>query len=149
MKTLQECLADYDTVLLRAIAERRGVELGSSHQPEMAQQMAGALLQPASIAEALDWLTVDERRVLDTLLANGGRGAGSEGINYYGFNGAESLATWGCTSPRTSSRSPSSRAAGLAAAARAPSSVTSVTRPAPRELTGGSRRVEGTCILSM
>jgi hypothetical protein len=73
MKTLQECLADYDTVLLRAIAERRGVELGSSHQPEMAQQMAGALLQPASIAEALDWLTVDERRVLDTLLANGGR----------------------------------------------------------------------------
>ena len=32
------------------------------------------------------------------VLANGGRGAGSEGINYYGYNGAESWATWGGTS---------------------------------------------------
>jgi uncharacterized repeat protein (TIGR01451 family) len=32
------------------------------------------------------------------LLGNGGRGAGDEGINYYGFNGAESWATWGGTS---------------------------------------------------
>jgi uncharacterized repeat protein (TIGR01451 family) len=32
------------------------------------------------------------------VLANGGRGAGDEGINYYGFNGAESWATWGGTS---------------------------------------------------
>ena len=32
------------------------------------------------------------------VLANGGRGAGDEGINYYGYNGAESWATWGGTS---------------------------------------------------
>lgn len=32
------------------------------------------------------------------VLANGGRGSGDEGINYYGFNGAESWATWGGTS---------------------------------------------------
>jgi len=32
------------------------------------------------------------------VLGNGGRGAGDEGINYYGFNGAESWATWGGTS---------------------------------------------------
>ncbi|MGD2177173.1 MAG: S8 family serine peptidase, partial [Anaerolineae bacterium] len=32
------------------------------------------------------------------VLANGGRGAGDEGINYYGYDGAESWATWGGTS---------------------------------------------------
>ena len=32
------------------------------------------------------------------VLANGGRGAGDEGLNYYGFDGAESWATWGGTS---------------------------------------------------
>jgi hypothetical protein len=73
MRTLQECLADYDTVLLRAIAERRGVEPSTSHQPEMAQQIADALLQPESIAEALAWLTDEERQALDALIASGGR----------------------------------------------------------------------------
>ena len=32
------------------------------------------------------------------VLGNGGRGAGDEGINYYGYNGATSWATWGGTS---------------------------------------------------
>jgi uncharacterized repeat protein (TIGR01451 family) len=32
------------------------------------------------------------------ILGNGGRGAGDEGLNYYGMNGAESWATWGGTS---------------------------------------------------
>ncbi len=32
------------------------------------------------------------------VLGNGGRGSGDEGINYYGYNGAESWATWGGTS---------------------------------------------------
>ncbi|MCP4361758.1 MAG: DUF11 domain-containing protein [Chloroflexi bacterium] len=32
------------------------------------------------------------------VLGNGGRGSGDEGLNYYGFNGAESWATWGGTS---------------------------------------------------
>jgi hypothetical protein len=73
MRTLLECLVDYDTALLRAIAERRGVELTTSHQPEMAQQIADALLEPEFISEALEWLTPEERRALDTLLASGGR----------------------------------------------------------------------------
>jgi hypothetical protein len=73
MRMLEECLSDYDTVMLRAIAERRGVELETSHQPEMAQQVAEALLQPESISEALEWLTDEERQALDTLIAHGGR----------------------------------------------------------------------------
>ncbi|MDY7076243.1 MAG: S8 family serine peptidase [Chloroflexota bacterium] len=32
------------------------------------------------------------------VLGNGGRGSGDEGINYYGYNGAESWDTWGGTS---------------------------------------------------
>lgn len=32
------------------------------------------------------------------VLGNGGRGAGDEGINYFGYNGAESWDTWGGTS---------------------------------------------------
>ncbi|MEN6480294.1 MAG: S8 family serine peptidase, partial [Anaerolineales bacterium] len=32
------------------------------------------------------------------VLTNGGRGSGDEALNYYGFNGAESWATWGGTS---------------------------------------------------
>lgn len=73
MKTLQECLVDYDVVLLRAIAERRGVELGTSHRPEMVQELAAALLEPASVDEAVVWLTEVERRALDALVINGGR----------------------------------------------------------------------------
>jgi hypothetical protein len=73
MKTLHECLTDYDTTLLRAIAERRGAEVTTSQPREMAKEMAGALLEPDSVAEALTWLAAEERRALDALLASGGR----------------------------------------------------------------------------
>lgn len=73
MKTLQECLADYDTTLLRAIAERRGIELSTHRQPEMVAELADALLDPASVNEALAWLTDEERRALDSLAASEGR----------------------------------------------------------------------------
>ncbi|MBN1640453.1 MAG: helicase-associated domain-containing protein [Anaerolineae bacterium] len=68
-----ECMSDHDTVMLRAIAERRGVEPGTSHQPDLAAQIAEALLDPASVAEALDWLSEREREAIDALLVHGGR----------------------------------------------------------------------------
>ena len=73
MRTTLECLSDYDTVLLRAIAERRGVEPGTAHQPEMAAEIAAAILAPESVAEALAWLSEPEREALDALMASGGR----------------------------------------------------------------------------
>lgn len=73
MKTLHECLADYDTTMLRAIAERRGVEVPTSRPQEMAAEIASALLKPESIDQSLTWLTGEERRALDLLMASGGR----------------------------------------------------------------------------
>ncbi len=73
MKTLEQCLVDHDMALLRAIAERRGVELTSNRQGEAAKQLASALLEPASVAEAVDWLSPAEREALDALLIAGGR----------------------------------------------------------------------------
>lgn len=73
MKTLKQCLIDYDMALLRAIARRRGVELSSNRQREAAVQLATALLDPESIAEAVTWLSPMEREALDALLMAGGR----------------------------------------------------------------------------
>ena len=47
---------DHDTVLLRAIAERRGVELGGGALDAKAKALAAALLDPDSVAETLEWL---------------------------------------------------------------------------------------------
>jgi hypothetical protein len=73
MRTTLDCLSDYDPVLLRAIAERRGAELSTAHQPEMAAELAAALLEPESVDEAVRWLSDAEREALDLLMANGGR----------------------------------------------------------------------------
>ena len=73
MRTTLECMLDYDTVMLRAIAERRGIDLATSHQPEMAAQVAAALLDADSLSETLDWLTTGERQALDALVVHGGR----------------------------------------------------------------------------
>ncbi|MCR4405815.1 MAG: helicase-associated domain-containing protein [Anaerolineae bacterium] len=73
MKTIKQCLIDYDMALLRAIAQRRGVELSSNRQRETAAQLAAALLDPESVAEAVAWLSPAEREALDALLMAGGR----------------------------------------------------------------------------
>ncbi|MBC7249148.1 MAG: helicase-associated domain-containing protein [Anaerolineae bacterium] len=73
MKTLKQCLIDYDMALLRAIAQRRGVELSSNRRREAAAQLAAALLEPESVAEAVAWLSPAEREALDALLIAGGR----------------------------------------------------------------------------
>jgi len=73
MKTLYECLEDYDTTLLRAIAERLGVELATSRQPGMVEEIVVRLLDGDFVGEVLTWLTDEERQALDALIANGGR----------------------------------------------------------------------------
>lgn len=73
MKTVHECLADYDTTLLRAIAERLGVELTTNQQRGMVQEVADVLLDTDRVREVLTWLSTEERQALDTLLVHGGR----------------------------------------------------------------------------
>jgi hypothetical protein len=73
MKTLRECLADYDTVLLRAIAERLGVAFTTNHHAGMVEEIAQALLEGNLVSEVLGWLSHEERLALETLLSNGGR----------------------------------------------------------------------------
>jgi hypothetical protein len=73
MRKLVECLLDHDSTLLRAIAERRGVELGSGSFDEKVEMLAAALLNPDSITETLEWLSDEEREAIDALLLNGGQ----------------------------------------------------------------------------
>jgi hypothetical protein len=73
MKTLHECLQEYDTTLLRAIAERLGIDLDSNHQPAMAEAISAALLSEEFLAQVLAWLSEEERQALDSLVAGGGR----------------------------------------------------------------------------
>ena len=67
MKTLYECLLNYDVTLLRAIAERRGVELSTDPEHNRAQELAGALLKPESVDETLAWLSAEERGLSEGL----------------------------------------------------------------------------------
>jgi hypothetical protein len=64
---------DQDTVLLRAIAERRGVDLGGGALDVKVEALAAALLDPDSVAETLEWLSDEEREAFEALLSNGGR----------------------------------------------------------------------------
>ena len=73
MKTLHECLLNYDVTLLRAIAERRGVELNADPEQDRALELARALLEPASVHETVAWLSDEERGAIETLLERGGR----------------------------------------------------------------------------
>ncbi len=73
MRTLRQCLVDCDMALLRAIAARRGIELASNRHREAVDQLASELARPESLAEALKWLSPQEREALQTLIAEGGR----------------------------------------------------------------------------
>jgi len=73
MKNLRQCLVDYDMAMLRAIAQRRGIELTSNRQHEVVEQLAQTLLQPKSIAEVLERLKPQEREALESLISEGGR----------------------------------------------------------------------------
>jgi hypothetical protein len=73
MRPLNQCLLDVDMVRLRAIARFWDVELTTSRQQEAAAQLAEAMAQPETIADAWEVLPDDERRGLEALLATGGR----------------------------------------------------------------------------
>ena len=71
-KTLRESLVDYDMALLRALAEVRGATLTSNHRLTAADELAGQLTAPASLAIALGDLSPEEAECLSTLQAAGG-----------------------------------------------------------------------------
>ena len=73
MKSLYQCLIDCDIAMLRAIAQRRGIELASNRQREVVEQLAKELVQPQSMADILEVLKPQEREALESLLSEGGR----------------------------------------------------------------------------
>ncbi|MFQ5812859.1 MAG: helicase-associated domain-containing protein [Anaerolineae bacterium] len=73
MKNLRQCLIDCDMAMLRAIAQRRGVELTSNRQREVVEQLAEELAQLESIADVLERLEPQEREALESLVSEGGR----------------------------------------------------------------------------
>jgi len=73
MKNLRQCLIDCDMAMLRAIAQRRGVELVSNRRREVVEQLAEELVQPESMADILERLKPGEREALESLAAEGGR----------------------------------------------------------------------------
>jgi hypothetical protein len=70
---LHRALLDHNSVLLAAIAERRGVELTTPLHRDWIEELATALGDPASMQEAIAWLPPDQRAALDALSAAGGR----------------------------------------------------------------------------
>ncbi len=73
MKNLRQCLTDCDMAMLRAIAQKRGIELTSNRQREVVEQLAEKLVQPESIADILERLKPQEREALESLVSEGGR----------------------------------------------------------------------------
>jgi hypothetical protein len=73
MHSLHRFLIDYDMAMLRALAQNRGVPLATNRQPEAADQLAAALLDPLSVRTALARLSSEGRAALEALLAASGR----------------------------------------------------------------------------
>lgn len=73
MKNLRQCLIDCDMAMLRAIAQRRGIELLSNRRREVVGQLADELAQPESLADVLESLRPQEREALGHLTSEGGR----------------------------------------------------------------------------
>jgi len=73
MKSLRQCLIDCDMAMLRAIAQKRGVELTSNHHRQVVDQLADELVRPESVAEVMEGLRPQEREALEALISEGGR----------------------------------------------------------------------------
>ena len=73
MRELRACLVEYSVTRLRALAAARGVELTTNRHMDAARQLAAALTEPQSIAEALEILNAEERRALEAVQSAGGR----------------------------------------------------------------------------
>jgi len=84
MKNLRQCLIDCDMAMLRAIAQRRGIELTSNRQREVVEQLAEELVRPESIADILERLKPQERDALQSLVSEGGRNKFHLFVRQYG-----------------------------------------------------------------
>lgn len=73
MLTLQQMLLDYPVALLRALATVRSVDLAAVTQPEMVEELAAALADPAGIVEAVESCTPEAQEALRQLVAAEGR----------------------------------------------------------------------------
>ncbi len=73
MRELHRFLIDYDMAMLRALARNRGVTLARSRQPEAVDELAGLLLEPASVQTALARISPEGREALEALQVAGGR----------------------------------------------------------------------------
>lgn len=69
MPDLRRVLLDYDLGLLRVLAEGWGVELAASVAREAVDQLAAHMLQPETVAEAVNDLSVEARAALTALAA--------------------------------------------------------------------------------
>lgn len=73
MYSLERSLTDHSLVMLRVIAELRGIALQSQEHRGVVAELAMALATPASIAEALRELSAEAVAALEELAAAGGR----------------------------------------------------------------------------
>lgn len=73
MKSLRQCLIDCDMAMLRAIAQRRGIELTSNRHRQVVDQLAEELVRPESVADLLEGLRPQEQEALEALISEGGR----------------------------------------------------------------------------
>jgi hypothetical protein len=84
MKNLRQCLIDCDMAMLRAIAQRRGIELTSNRQRDVVEQLAEELVQPESVVDTLERLGPQEREALESLVSEGGRNKSHLFVRRYG-----------------------------------------------------------------
>ncbi len=85
MKTVHQSLIDYEMGQLRAVAECRAVPLATSKQAEAVEQLAAALLSPASTAIVLADLSKSEKEALQCLVDQGGQMEGPRFTRQYGL----------------------------------------------------------------
>ena len=73
MDSLEQSLMDHPLVMLRVIAELRGIVLRSQEHRALVRDLANELANPATIAEALRELSPEAVAALEELIAAGGR----------------------------------------------------------------------------
>lgn len=73
VRTLKQCLLDYDLVMLRAIAERWEIELAASRPHDAAVELAKRMTAPSAQTALAALLAPAEREALNVVLAEGGQ----------------------------------------------------------------------------
>lgn len=73
MHDLRRSLIDYDMAMLRAVAHRHGITLGTNRHSEAVTELADALLDPLRVRVARAQLSQAAKEALAVLVARGGR----------------------------------------------------------------------------